>query len=37
MIIRRNGTTDSIEQYIGNALTGGILDRKTVQQFQHQL
>ena len=37
ILIRQNGTSDSIEQYIGQALTGGILDRKTVQQFQHQL
>jgi len=37
ILIRQDGTTNSIEQYIAEALTGGILDRKTVQQFQHQL
>lgn len=32
--IRKDGTTDEIESYIFNALSGGILDKKAVKQIE---
>lgn len=37
ILIRQYQSTDSIETYITNAITGGLLDRKTAKQIQELL